>query len=62
MQHSNSPEVRVHGPPVDNFARSGASGVNLRRFSAGVDINEPRGSHWSSTMSVKFEVCLLRPQ
>ncbi|KAI3980284.1 hypothetical protein MKX01_001355 [Papaver californicum] len=55
IQHSISPEIGVHGFPIDNFSRSGSGGVNLRRFSAGVDLNEPASSHWSSTTSIKFE-------
>lgn len=55
-QHSLSPEIGVHGIPVDNFSRSGSGGVNLSRFSVGLDLNEPASSKWSSTTSVKFEV------
>ncbi|PPD90875.1 hypothetical protein GOBAR_DD12179 [Gossypium barbadense] len=55
MQHSLSPEIGVHGIPVDNFSRSGSGGVNLSRFSVGLDLNEPASSKWSSTTSVKFE-------
>ncbi|KAK2977401.1 hypothetical protein RJ640_017499 [Escallonia rubra] len=55
IQHSISPEVGVHGLPVDNFSRSGSSGVNLCRFSAVVDLNEPASSNWSSNTSIKFE-------
>ncbi|KAK2997807.1 hypothetical protein RJ639_025590 [Escallonia herrerae] len=54
-EHSISPEVGVHGLPVDNFSRSGSSGVNLCRFSAVVDLNEPASSNWSSNTSIKFE-------
>lgn len=57
-QHSISPEIGVHGLPIDNFSRSGSGGVNLCRFSAGVDLNEPASSNWSSTTSIKFEVGL----
>ncbi|XP_059625130.1 outer envelope protein 39, chloroplastic isoform X2 [Cornus florida] len=55
IQHSISPEIGIHGLPVDNFSRSGSGGVNLCRISAGVDLNEPASSHWSSTTSIKFE-------
>ncbi|XP_010247665.1 PREDICTED: outer envelope protein 80, chloroplastic-like [Nelumbo nucifera] len=55
IQHSISPEIGVHGLPIDNFSRSGSGGVNLCRFSAGVDLNEPASSNWSSTTSIKFE-------
>lgn len=55
-QHSLSPEIGVHGIPVDNFSRSGSGGVNLSRLSVGLDLNEPASSKWSSTTSIKFEV------
>ncbi|KAF9595922.1 hypothetical protein IFM89_006203 [Coptis chinensis] len=55
VQHSISPEIGVHGFPVENFSRSGSSGVNLSRFSVGVDLSEPASSHWSSTTSIKLE-------
>ncbi|PIA54292.1 hypothetical protein AQUCO_00900677v1 [Aquilegia coerulea] len=55
IQHSVSPEIGVHGVPVDNFSRSGSGGVNLSRLSAGINLNEPASSNWSSTTSIKFE-------
>ncbi|CAL1403761.1 unnamed protein product [Linum trigynum] len=55
LQHSVSPEIGVHGTPVDNFSRSGSGGVNLSRLSLGVDLNEPASSNWTSTTSIKFE-------
>ncbi|GMY24105.1 outer envelope protein 39, chloroplastic [Fagus crenata] len=55
IQHSISPEIGVHGVPMDNFSRTGSGGVNLSRLSAGVDLNEPASSKWSSTTSIKFE-------
>lgn len=55
IQHSITPEIAVHGLPVNNFARSGSAGVNLCRISAGVDLSEPATSHWNTTTSVKFE-------
>lgn len=58
LQHSFSPEIGVHGVPVDNFSRSGSGGVNLSRLSMGLDLSEPASSKWSSTTSIKFEhVC-----
>ncbi|XP_019238059.1 PREDICTED: outer envelope protein 80, chloroplastic isoform X2 [Nicotiana attenuata] len=51
IQHSVSPEIGVHGLPVDNFSRSGSGGVNLCRFSAGLDLSEPASSNWSSKTS-----------
>ncbi|XP_027082619.1 outer envelope protein 80, chloroplastic isoform X1 [Coffea eugenioides] len=55
IQHSVSPEIGVHGVPVDNYSRSGSGGVNLCRFSAGLDLSEPASSNWSSKTSLKFE-------
>ncbi|KAL8479973.1 hypothetical protein ACS0TY_026785 [Phlomoides rotata] len=55
IQHSISPEIGIHGIPVDNFSRSGSGGVNLCRLSAGVDLSEPASSNWSSKTSIKFE-------
>ncbi|KAE8705775.1 Outer membrane OMP85 family protein isoform 2 [Hibiscus syriacus] len=55
MQHLLSPEIGVHGVPVDNFSRSGSGGVNLSRLSVGLDLNEPASYKWSSTTSIKFE-------
>ncbi|KAG6789134.1 hypothetical protein POTOM_005224 [Populus tomentosa] len=55
IQHSFSPEIGVHGIPIDNFSRSGSGGVNLSRISVGLDRNEPATSDWSSTTSIKFE-------
>lgn len=55
-QHSLSPEIGVHGTPVDNFSRSGSGGVNLSKLAVGLDLSEPASSKWSSTTSVKFEV------
>ncbi|XP_022752508.1 outer envelope protein 80, chloroplastic-like isoform X2 [Durio zibethinus] len=55
LQHSLSPEIGVHGIPVDNFSRSGSGGMNLSRLSVGLDLNEPASSKWSSTTSIKFE-------
>ncbi|XP_076942748.1 outer envelope protein 39, chloroplastic-like [Bidens hawaiensis] len=55
LQHSVSPEVGIHGVPVDNFSRTQSGGVNLCRFSAGLDLDEPGSSNWSSKTSIKFE-------
>ncbi|KAK4369599.1 hypothetical protein RND71_013391 [Anisodus tanguticus] len=54
-KHSVSPEIGIHGLPDDNFSRSGSGGVNLCRFSAGLDLSEPASSNWSSKTSIKFE-------
>ncbi|KAJ0467249.1 putative bacterial surface antigen (D15), surface antigen D15 [Helianthus annuus] len=55
LQHSVSPEVGIHGVPADNFSRTQSGGVNLCRFSAGLDLDEPGSSNWSSKTSIKFE-------
>ncbi|KAJ4826804.1 Outer envelope protein 39, chloroplastic [Turnera subulata] len=55
LQHSFSPEIAVHGTPVDNFSRSSSGGVNISRLSVGLDLNEPASSRCSSTTSIKFE-------
>lgn len=55
IQHSISPEIGVHGVPMDNFSRSGSGGVNLSRLAVGLDLNEPASTKWSSTTSIKFE-------
>ncbi|XP_020086468.1 outer envelope protein 80, chloroplastic isoform X2 [Ananas comosus] len=55
IQHSVTPEIAVHGLPIDNFTRSGSTGVNLCRFSLGLDLNEPVTSNWSSKTSINFE-------
>ncbi|XP_057782054.1 outer envelope protein 39, chloroplastic [Salvia miltiorrhiza] len=55
IQHSISPEIGIHGIPVDNLSRSASGGVNLCRLSAGVDLSEPASSNWSSKTSIKFE-------
>ncbi|KAL6563694.1 hypothetical protein OROGR_002653 [Orobanche gracilis] len=54
-KHSMSPEVGIHGVPVENFSRSESDGVNLSRVSIGVDLSEPSSSNWSSKTNVKFE-------
>lgn len=58
-QHSISPEIGVHGVPVDNFSHSGSGDVNLCRFSAGLDLSEPANSNWGSKTSIKFEVNMI---
>ncbi|KAH1222403.1 Outer envelope protein 80, chloroplastic [Glycine max] len=55
LQHSLSPEIGIHGIPVNNFSRSGSGGINLSRLSVGMDLKEPASSKWSSTTSIKFE-------
>ncbi|KAI9072584.1 hypothetical protein K1719_044671 [Acacia pycnantha] len=55
IQHSLSPEIGVHGIPIENFSRSGSGGINLSRFSVGLDLNEPPSSKWRNTTSIKFE-------
>lgn len=58
FQHSLSPEIAVHGIPINNFSRSGSGGVNLSKLSVGLDLKEPMSTKWSSTTSIKFEVQL----
>ncbi|KAL9235403.1 hypothetical protein vseg_010162 [Gypsophila vaccaria] len=55
VQHSISPEIGVHGLPVDNFSQAGSGGVNLCRSSVGLELSEPASSNWSSTTSIKLE-------
>lgn len=55
IQHSLSPEIGVHGFTTDNFSRSVSGGVNLSRFSVGMDLNDPASSNWSNTTSIRFE-------
>ncbi|CAA0841352.1 Outer membrane OMP85 family protein [Striga hermonthica] len=55
IQHSISPELGIHGIPVDNFSRSGGGGVSLSRTSIGVDLSELLTSNLSSNTSAKFE-------
>lgn len=55
VQHSLSPEIGIHGIPINNFSRSGSGGVNLSRLTVGMDLKEPVSSKWSSTTSIKFE-------
>ncbi|CAK9168104.1 unnamed protein product, partial [Ilex paraguariensis] len=58
IQHSISPEIGIHGFPVENFSRSDSRGVNLCRLAVGLDLSEPKSSNWSSKTSLKFEhVC-----
>lgn len=58
-QHSLTPEIGVHGMPMDNFSRSDSGGVNLSQLSVGLDLTEPANSNWSSTTSIRFKVCLI---
>ncbi|XP_072956382.1 outer envelope protein 39, chloroplastic isoform X1 [Typha angustifolia] len=55
FQHSITPEIAVHGEPKNDFTRSESSGINLCRFSLGLDLDEPSTSNWLSTTSIKFE-------
>ncbi|KAL4573596.1 hypothetical protein LXL04_020407 [Taraxacum kok-saghyz] len=55
IQHVISPEVGIHGVPIDNFSKTGSGGVNLCRFSAGLDLDEPGTSNWTTKTSIKFE-------
>ncbi|RAL38939.1 unnamed protein product [Cuscuta campestris] len=55
VQHSVSPEIGIHGIPVNNFSRSESGGVNLCHLSAGFDLSEPASSFGSSKTSIRFE-------
>ncbi|KAK9279846.1 hypothetical protein L1049_013528 [Liquidambar formosana] len=55
LQHSFSPEIGVHGVPIDNFSLSRSGGVNLSRFSMALDLNKTASSNWIRTTSIKFE-------
>ncbi|XP_078176223.1 outer membrane OMP85 family protein isoform X1 [Carex rostrata] len=55
FKHSVTPEIAVHGSPVDNFTQSGSRGINLCRFSLGFDIGESITPNWSNTTTIKFE-------
>ena len=57
FQHSISPEIGIHGLPVDNFSYSESGGVNLSRFSIGIDLDESASSNWTNKTSVMLEVC-----
>lgn len=56
-QHSVSPEVRIHGIPMNNFSHSASRGMRLSKLSIGLDMNEPSTSNWSTTTGVYFKVC-----
>ncbi|KAI4386150.1 hypothetical protein MLD38_004109 [Melastoma candidum] len=55
IQHSISPEIGVHGTPIDNFSRCGSGGINLSQLSIGLDLTEPLYSNWSNTTSIRFK-------
>ncbi|XP_057425005.1 outer envelope protein 39, chloroplastic-like isoform X2 [Lotus japonicus] len=55
LQHSASPEIRIHGIPMNNFSHSTSRGVRLSKLSIGMDINEPSTSNWSSITGVYFK-------
>ncbi|KAE9611441.1 hypothetical protein Lal_00011862 [Lupinus albus] len=55
IQHSVSPEVGIHGIPMNNFSHSESRGVRLSKSSIGLDMHEPSSSNWSTTTSVYFK-------
>ncbi|KAK7270324.1 hypothetical protein RIF29_23383 [Crotalaria pallida] len=55
IQHSVSPEVGIHGIPMNNFSHSASRGARLSKFSIGLDMHEPSSSKWSNTTSVYFK-------
>ncbi|PKA66048.1 Outer envelope protein 80, chloroplastic [Apostasia shenzhenica] len=59
LQHSITPEIAVHGLPVNNLSQSGSCGINISRFSAGVDLTEPPNTKWSTKTSIRFELLFV---
>ncbi|XP_020572211.1 outer envelope protein 80, chloroplastic [Phalaenopsis equestris] len=55
FQHSISPEIAVHGMPVNILSQMGNGGINISRFSAGVDLTEPPSTKWSTKTNIRFE-------
>ncbi|PSR86433.1 Outer envelope protein [Actinidia chinensis var. chinensis] len=55
IQHSISPEIGIHGLPVDNFSYSESGGVNLSRFSIGIDLDQSASSNWTNKTSLILE-------
>ncbi|KAK7345795.1 hypothetical protein VNO77_16406 [Canavalia gladiata] len=52
IQHSVSPEVGIHGIPINNFSHSTNGGVRLSKLSIGIDMNEPSRSSWRNTTGI----------
>ncbi|WJX18472.1 hypothetical protein P8452_08267 [Trifolium repens] len=55
IQHSISPEVRIHGIPMNNFSQSASQGLRLSKLSIGLDFNEPSTSNWRTSTGVYFK-------
>ncbi|KAK8968290.1 hypothetical protein KSP40_PGU016489 [Platanthera guangdongensis] len=55
-QHSITPEVAVHGIPVNRLSQTEGGEINISRLSAGVDLTEPPNTKWSTKTSIRFEV------
>ncbi|KEH42570.1 outer membrane OMP85 family protein [Medicago truncatula] len=55
IQHLISPEVGIHGVPMNNFSQSVSQGLRLSKLSIGLDFNEPSTSNWSTSTGVYFK-------
>ncbi|XP_027368068.1 outer envelope protein 80, chloroplastic-like [Abrus precatorius] len=56
IQHSVSPEVSIHGIPINNFSHTASQGVKLSKLSIGMNMNEPSSSSsWRNTTGVYFK-------
>ncbi|KAH0455473.1 hypothetical protein IEQ34_015505 [Dendrobium chrysotoxum] len=56
IQHSITPEIAVHGMPVNRLSQMGSGGINISRFSTGVDLAEPPSTKWSTKTNIRFEL------
>lgn len=55
IQHSITPEVAVHGIPVNRLSQTEGGEINISRLSVGVDLTEPPNTKWSTKTSIRFE-------
>ncbi|KAL5068103.1 hypothetical protein RYX36_018990 [Vicia faba] len=55
LQHSISPEVRIHGIPMNNFSQSASQGLSFSKLSIGLDFDEPSTSKWRTSTGVQFK-------
>ncbi|KAG0466092.1 hypothetical protein HPP92_017117 [Vanilla planifolia] len=55
IQHSITPEIAVHGMPINSLSQLGNGGINISRFSAGVDLSDPPSTKWSTKTSIRVE-------
>ena len=56
LQHSVTPEIGIHGIPMNDFSHSESGGVRLSKLSIGLDMNEPSSCNWKTTTGVHFKV------